>query len=108
VLFAATGFVLVIDAWILLRGVQALGAGAAAWQAYLEALAWPPTVLGVFLLLVGTVFFSLRWLRVGVKVASVPLGALPPAPAPVVALGHFAGFALITSLLLLVLAGVIL
>jgi fumarate reductase subunit C len=108
VLFAGTGLLLWLGALILLRGLWALGQGVAAWNAYVAALASPGGVAAMLVILAATVFFALRWLWIGVKVATVDLGPIPAPPAPLVFVAHYAGLAALTALVLLVAAGVIL
>ena len=108
VLFAATGFVLSAGCVVLLLAIRALGRGHAAWQAYLAHVGSLPGQLGCWLLLFGTLFFSLRWLRVGVKIPLVRLGIVPAPPEAVIWVAHFAGLFALTTLVLLLLAGVIL
>jgi fumarate reductase subunit C len=108
VLFAASGLVLAIDCLILLRGVQALAGGVSAWQAYLAALATPGGIVATWLLLVSTLLFALRWLRVGAKIPPLPLGLLFSLPTAFFLVGQYAAFAALSALLLLILSGVIL
>jgi fumarate reductase subunit C len=108
VLFAATGLTLWLGALILLRGVFALGQGVSAWNAYLDALGSPAGVLAVVVILASNVFFALRFLWIGVKVATVDLGPIPAPPAPAVFVAHYAGLVVLTALVLLVASGVIL
>ena len=108
VLFSGTSIVLVLDALIFLRAVQALGEGPAAWASFQATMGSLPAVVLSGLLLIGTVFFSIRFLRVGVNVFTVRIGVLPAPPAPVVFVGQFAGLVGLTALLLLLLGGVIL
>ena len=108
VFFAASGGVLSSACVVLLFGIRALGQGHAAWQSYLAQLGSLPGQLICWFLLLGTLFFSLRWLRVGVKIPLVRLGLLPAPPAPVIWVAHFAGLFTFTALLLLILGGVIL
>jgi fumarate reductase subunit C len=108
VLFAGTGLILAIDALILLRGVGALGQGIAAWRAYLAALGTPVGIVASWLLFLSTLFFSIRWLRVGAKIPPVPLAFLLSLPRPVFLIGHYATLVALSALLLLVLSGVIL
>ena len=108
VLFTGTGLILVPVCVVLLFGLRALARGYAAWEAYLEALASPLGVVLMVLLLVGTLFFSFRWLRVGAKIPAVRVGPVPAPSVPLVLIGHFAGLFTITALLLLILGGVIL
>jgi fumarate reductase subunit C len=108
VLFAATGVALWIAVLVLLAGVRALAQGVAAWEAYLAALASPPGVAAMVVLLVAASFMSLRWLRVGAKVATVDLGPFPGPGRGVVLVLHYSGLLLLTALALLVVGGVIL
>ncbi len=108
VLFAATGLVLTIDALIVLRAARALGDGPDAWARYLGAFATPIGIVASVVLLFVTLFFSIRWLRVGVKVATVRIGPIPAPPAAVVLVLHYVGLGALTGLVLLVLGGVIL
>ena len=107
VLFAGTGMVLVLVNVLLLAGIAALTSGVAAWQTYLAVLGSIPGLLGVVLLLVGTLFFALRWLRVGAKIPSVRLGPLPAPGMPLLLVLHFAGFITVSLLLLVILSGVV-
>ena len=108
VLFGGTGLVLSAVCVLLLFGIHALGQGHAAWQSYLASLDSGLARGMCWLLLAGTLFFSLRWLRVGVKLSLVKIGLLPAPPVPVVWFAHFSGLFAITALLLLILSGVIL
>ena len=107
VLFAATGFVLVIAALMLLRAVTVLGEGAAAWNAFLDGLGGPTLVLNA-LFWVGIVFFAVRFLRVGTKVNAVPIGPLPALPEPVWLAVSVGGLVAASALILLIMWGVIL
>ena len=107
VLFAATGLVLAAVNAVLLFAIAALANGFDAWLAYLEALGSIPGLLLTLLLLLGTFFFSLRWLRVGAKIPAVRLGPLPAPSMTIVAVGHFAGLVTLTALLLIFLSGVV-
>jgi fumarate reductase subunit C len=108
VLFGGTGLILAIDALIVLRGVRALGEGTAAWAAYLAALGSPIGIAMCWLLFLATLFFSIRWLRVGAKIPPVPLPFLFSLPHSVFLVGHYATLAALSGLLLLILSGVIL
>ncbi len=108
VLFAATGGVLAVGCIVLLFGIHALGQGPEAWKQYLVALGSPAGTALASLLLVGTLFFSLRWLRVGIKIPQVAIGPLPAPPAALIGLMHYAGLAGLTALLLGILSGWIL
>ena len=79
-----------------------------AWQAYLARLGSGVGVLLMGMILLGTLFFAIRWLRVGVKVATVDIGPVPAPPAPLVFALSYGGLVGLTGLLLLILAGVIL
>jgi len=107
-LFALASGVLSLVSIVLLMGVRALAHGVDAWTAYLAILG-SPLGLGVSAaLLVPTCFFSLRWLRVGVKVPQVALGPLPAPGAGVLYVLHYAGLATVTLLVFLLLSGVVL
>jgi fumarate reductase subunit C len=108
ILFGATGLVLAVDALVLLRAVQVLGQGPAAWDGFVASFASPLGMILGAVLVVGTLFFAFRWLRVGVKVPTVRIGSLPAAPAPVVLVAHFVGLVVFTALALLLLGGIIL
>jgi fumarate reductase subunit C len=108
VLFAGTGALLWLGALVLARGLFALGEGVAAWNAYLAALGSPAGVVAMVVIFAATVFFALRFLWIGIKVATVDLGPIPAPPAPVIFVLHYAGLAALTGLLLLVASGVIL
>lgn len=107
VLFAGTGFVLALVNVVLLAGVAALSAGAAAWQSYLSALGSLPGLAGIAVLLVGTLFFALRWLRVGAKIPAVRLGPLPAPSMGLILVLHYAGFLTLTLVIVVLLSGVV-
>ena len=107
VMFAATGFVLAAVNVLLLVGIRALATSAAAWQAYLAFLARPVGVAIVVALLAGTLFFAVRWLRVGQKVAALELGPLPAPSMTLLLIANFAGFVTISLVLLVLLSGVV-
>ena len=108
VFFSASGVVLSAACVVLLFGVHALATGHAAWQAYLANLGSVPGQILCWPLLLGTLFFAVRWLRVGVKIPQVPLGPLPAPPAAALWAAHFGGLLALSALLLLILSGVIL
>ncbi len=107
VMFAGTGMVLALVNCLLLVGLSALGSGFAGWESYQGFLGSPPGLLLVVLLLGGTVFFSLRWLRVGAKIPSVRLGVIPAPSTGMVLIAHYAGLVTITLVVLAVLSGVV-
>jgi fumarate reductase subunit C len=107
VLFAGTGFVLSLACAELLLGVWALGRGFAAWQSYLAVLRSPLLVIPNLLLLIGTLYFAVRFLWVGVKIPTVALGPVPAPPAGLILVAHFAGFTTVNLALLILLSGVI-
>lgn len=108
VLFDGSALLRWLGVILLLEGLFALAGGVARWQAYLAALRSPLAVALSLVVLAATLFFSLRWLRVGVKVATVDIGPIPAMPGPVVLVLHYAGLLALTGLVLLVAAGVIL
>jgi fumarate reductase subunit C len=108
VLFAATGGILWLAGLIVLGGIRALGNGAAAWDAYLASLGRPIGVVVMSLITICTLFFALRWLRVGVKIPLVQIGPIGAPPEPLIWAAHFGGLAALTGLLLAILGGVVL
>lgn len=108
VLFAATGWILAIDVLIVLHAIRALGRGAEAWRAFLASLASPVGIAFSWLLFLSTLFFALRWLRVGAKIPPFPSALTFSLPVGFYWAGHLATFALLSLALLLILAGVIL
>jgi fumarate reductase subunit C len=108
VLFDASALLRWLGVIVLLEGLFALAGGVATWEAYLAVLRSPLGVALSVVVLAATLFFSLRWLRVGVKVATVDIGPVPAMPGPVVLVAHYAGLLALTGLVLLIAAGVIL
>ncbi len=108
VLFDGSALLRWLGVVVLLEGLFALAGGAAAWDAYLAGLRSPFGVLVSLVIFAATLFFALRWLRVGVKVATVDIGPVPAMPGPVVLIAHFAGLLALTGLVILVAAGVVL
>src|SRR5262245_21091451 len=76
VLFAGTGFVLSLASLVVLYVLSALGTDFKAWQRAQSVLASPPVLLFNLLVLVGVVYFAVRFLWVGVKIPSVQLGRI--------------------------------
>jgi len=105
--FASTGLVLAAVGVAFLFVLSALGSGYQAWTELMSVLAWPPVLALNGLLLFGTLFFSLRWLRVGAKITAVSLGPLPAPAVWLVLIGHFAGLATLSAVILLLLSGLI-
>jgi fumarate reductase subunit C len=108
VLFAGTGLILALDVLILMRAARALGEGSAAWQAFLAGFAGPVGIVAAWLLFLSTLFFSIRWVRVGAKIPPLPFGLLFGLPSAVFLIGQYATLVLLSAVLLLVLSGVIL
>ena len=106
-LFTATGIVLVAVNVVLLLAIRALAAGAQAWASYLAALGSPPGLLVTIALLLGTLFFAVRWLRVGAKIPGALLGPLQGSTVPLILAAHFAGFVTISLVVLVLLSGVV-
>ncbi len=107
VLFTMTGFVLAAVNVLLLVGFRALATSFAAWEAYLAFLAGPVGVVIVVALLVGTLFFAFRFLRVGQKVGAVALGPLPAPSMTLLLIVNFAGFVTISGVLIVILSGLV-
>jgi fumarate reductase subunit C len=107
VLFAGTGLVLSTAAAVVLYALSALAGGFASWERALGLLSSPVLVLFNLALLVGVLYFALRFLWVGIKIPSVPLGPIPAPPPELILVAHFAGFATLSLALLLVFSGVV-
>lgn len=107
-LFSSTGLVLVVVAAILMRSIAVLGEGAAAWDAHLANLALPISLLINVILFLATCFFSVRFLSLGPKVFSVPIGPFGALPAPVWIVLLATPAVLVPALILLIMWGVIL
>jgi fumarate reductase subunit C len=108
ILFAATGFILAAICIELLFAFAALGRGYAAWSSFLAVMSSPPMLLLNGLLWISLLFFSLRFLRVGVKIPTVQLGPIPGPPAPVILVAHFGGLIVVSLALLVILSGAVL
>jgi fumarate reductase subunit C len=105
-LFTATGIFLALDALILIRGVEALGEGPAVWNAFLDTFRSTLGMVVSAMLVAITLFFSMRWLRVESGVPTVRIDFLPAPPTPLILVGHFGAFVVISALILLVLGGI--
>ena len=99
---------LMLDSLALILALRALGNGVAAWHAYLAAWASPPGMVAAWVLFLGTLFFSLRWLRVGAKIPPAPVKLLLRLPTAFFLVGQFATLGLLSVVVLLILFGVIL
>jgi fumarate reductase subunit C len=108
VLFAATAIPLAIASVILLFALNALSGGAQSWEGFLGVLASPPMVLLDLLLLVAILYFSLRFLIVGVKIPAVKLGPVPAFPPVVYLAAHLGGLATLSLVVLVLFSGAIL
>ncbi len=105
--FAMAGGVLSLGSIVLLLAVHALAAGSQAWEGLQAMLGSPAGLMLSALILVPTCFFSLRWLRVGVKIPQVKLGPMP-APGPgLLYVVSFGGLVALSLLVLLLLSGVV-
>ena len=107
VLFAATGIVLTVVNILILAGVAAADSGAAAWGRFLGALGSPIGLPVSAFLLFATLFFAIRYLRVGAKIPAVRLGPVPAPNMTLVLVLQFAGFATITLAVIAALSGLI-
>src|SRR5262249_15638424 len=104
----ATAFTLAGACIELLFGLSALRSGFAAWNGFLGVLRSPPLVLFNLFLLVGIAYFALRFLWVGIKVATVAIGPVPAPPAPVIMVAHYGGLLVVTLVVLVLFSGAIL
>ena len=107
VLFAATGLVLTVASIELMCAIGALASGFTAWQGLLGVLRSPLVLLFNVAVLVGVLYFALRFLWVGVKIPSVQLGPIPAPPPPVILVAHFAGLLVVSLAVIVVLSGVV-
>ena len=107
VLFAATGLVLALVNVVLLLGVRALATSVAAWESYLAVLGSIPGVLFVLLLLLGTVYFALRFTYVGRKIPGVKLGPMPAVGMTVALVLNMSGLVTVWLVVLVLLSGVV-
>lgn len=107
VLFSMTGLVLAAVNVLLLFAVSALASGIDAWRGFLGAMGSPPGLLLGVVLLVGTLFFAVRFARVGAKPLSVRLGPVPAIHTTVILIAQVGGLVTGTLVLLVLLSGAI-
>jgi fumarate reductase subunit C len=108
VLFAATAVILALDALIVLRAAQVLRSGQTLlWVQFLETFRSPMSIVISTIVLLCTLFFSVRWLRVDTEAPTLRLSRRPTPPAPLVLGVQFGGLCVVSALLLLLLGGVI-
>lgn len=107
VLFAATGIVLSIVNVLILLTVSAAAQGAAAWTRVLGVLGSPLGLLVSAFLLLATLFFAIRYLRVGAKIPVVRLGPIPAPNMTLVLVLQFAGFITVSLAVIVALSGII-
>jgi fumarate reductase subunit C len=88
---------------LLVVGLKRLSEGQAAYEAFLESLKSPASIVFHVIALVFAVYHSATWFNLTPKALPVQLGERF-LPASVIAGAHYAGWALI-SLIVLVLAG---
>ncbi len=89
---------------VLVVGLLRLSQGAAAWEAFLEALRTPVSVAFHLLALAFALYHTTTWFNVTPKAMPVQLGEAQ-LPGGVIIAAHYAGWALVSALILL-LAGV--
>ena len=108
VAFGATGVLMWLAAFQVLRALQALGAGEEAWNGMLASFRHPAYVVFHVFLLVGLTWFALRFFSVFPKTQPPQMGpfARPPDTFFKVALNGL--FVVVTLLIALVLGGAIL
>ena len=107
VLFAATGIVLSVVNVLILATVAAADRGAIAWENLLGSLGSPIGLLFSAFLMVATLFFAIRYLRVGAKIPAVRLGPIPAPNMTLVLVGQFVGFITVSIALIVALSGMI-
>ena len=109
ILFALTSVFMGIGAILLLQGVQALGQGEAAWDAYLASMASTPMRLLSLLVLGFTLYFMIRWAWLSRKIGAGRVGPIPGPglPLPVLFLGLLVAFTARLIVTLMILGGVL-
>lgn len=107
IFFAIASGVLSLGSLVLLLAVRALAQGSQAWTGFQAMLGSPAGLLLSVVVLVPTCFFSLRWLRVGVKIPQVKLGPMPAPGAGMLYVAHFGGLVAVSLLLILLLSGLV-
>ena len=107
VLFAATGMVLSLVNILILAVVAAATSGADAWEQLLGVFGSPIGLLISAFLMVATLFFAIRYLRVGAKIPAVRLGPIPAPNMTLILIGNFAGFVTVTLAVIVALSGII-
>ena len=105
--FAMASGVLSLASIVLLLAVRALAQGSQAWTGFQAMLGSPAGLLLSAGILVPTCFFSLRWLRLGVKIPQVKLGPMPALGPGLLYVVHFGGLVALSLLVLLLLSGVV-
>jgi len=104
-LFDATGAIYLLLGLLALRLAWALGDGPAAWDAAMEGLRNPLYVAFHALAFVSVVFVAVRFFRLFPKAQPPRIGPLKPPPQPLISVGLYAGWAVVTVLLTVILAG---
>jgi len=108
VAFGATGMLMWLAAFQVLRALRALGAGEGAWNAMLASYQHPAYVIFHAFLLVGLTWFSLRFFAVFPKTQPPRMGPFPRPPDAFFKVALNGAFVVITLLISLVLGGAIL
>lgn len=99
-----TAVFVLIEALILLAGLAALAAGPSAWAGYREVLAHPLSIGLHAVLLVAALYNSLTWFVVAPKAIPALFIGTRPVPGLAVTLAHVAVFAVVSAVIVFVLA----
>jgi len=108
VAFGATGILMWLAAFQVLRAIQALGAGEEAWNALLASFRHPAYVVFHAFLFVGLTWFALRFFQVFPKTQPPRMGPFARPSDTFFAVALNGVFVAVTLLICLVLGGAIL
>jgi fumarate reductase subunit C len=100
-----TAAFVLIQALILLAGLAALVAGPEAWAGFLDLLANPLMIALHVVLLVAAVYNSITWFLVAPKAMPPIFIGIRPVPDRVIVVAHLVVFAILSVLIVALLAG---
>jgi fumarate reductase subunit C len=100
-----TAVFVLIQALILLAGLAALVAGPAAWDGFLALLSNPLVIALHVVLLVAAVYNSITWFLVAPKAMPAIYLGTRPVPDRIIVIAHLAAFAIVSALIVILLAG---
>jgi fumarate reductase subunit C len=104
-LFDWTGLLYLLLGFLVLRAVNALGAGKQEWNALLASFENPLYIAFHLLALVGVCFVAVRFFRLFPKAQPPRIGPLKPPPPPLILAGLYAAWIAVTVLFAAILAG---